>query len=183
MKNFLSSFKYLPLLLLSVMMLFSFGACNFDDCDYEEPATGRTEADILGVWTDGDGRYMMLDSLFHAYNLYLSENNEELLYAEWTYDGYLYEPGYNIVVYTTSNKADVFQVTELTDSELVWCPVKEFGVDDILNSDSVGKLLGQIINEAQQGFILDPYLYQYFYKISQEEFEALLESLGIMTPW
>ena len=178
MKNFSWLYKKFPFFLTSLLLLVARSSCRSDD-----PIV-RTEYDIMGVWTNGEGRYMRLGDDTRAYNLYVTEQDGETI-GWWEQDGYFYEPGYNILLYIDNRSIlDVFQIVTLTESEMTICWVKEITVSDIMTGDKeVGQLIGEIIKEAQEGFQLDPALYQYFYRISEEEFLKIVDSLDLYYPW
>ena len=169
--------KILPLALFVAILMPMAVSCNDDP----EP-TSRTPEDILGIWTDNEGRYMVLDSIYEAFNLYVTEENGEIS-ARWMQDAYIYEPGYNLVVYNDVRlHPEVYQVIELTEESLVWCWVEDLR-ENLDSGASIGEILGQVIQEAQDGFQVDPDKYQYFTRVSQNDFDRLLEELGIFTPY
>ena len=178
MKLYASLHRFFPFFILFIIFLGGASACSSD-----EPYV-RTPEDIIGVWTNGDGRYMFLDTNTRAYNLYVTEQDGEII-GEWKQDGYFYEPGYNLVIYIDErNIMDVFQIISMTDSELVWCWVKEIKASDIIDGkEGVGEIIGDIIKEAQEGFKIDPSLYQYFHKISMDEFYDIIDSTDLNYPW
>ena len=158
--------------------IFLAASCSKDD---DEPSY-RHENDIMGVWTNGEDRYMSLDSAFRAYNLYVSTMDGETI-GYWEQDGYFYEPGYDIVIYIDkTSRPQVYQIVELTESSLVWCWVEDI-MDYYESGLSPGEILGQIINDAHEGFTLDPNNYQYFSRVAEEDFLQLVASLDLDTPW
>lgn len=155
-------------------LLLVMAGCKKDD-DVREPA------DILGVWSPGDNYYLEFTSENNSvYNLEIEYQDGESI-GKWTRDVYYYEPGYNLVVYlSSSHTAAVYQIVEFTGNKFTWCWVEDIDAD---TTESIGKIIGEIINQAQEGFKLDPALYQTFQKIPKDKFYELLESLDIEYPW
>lgn len=135
----------------------------------------RMPDDIVGIWSPSDTRYLDFQENYSLFNLEIFSREGER-YGQMTQDGYLYEPGYQIVIYLNGTGADVYQVVKLTSSELTWCWVDEISTENA-DRENIGKILGDIIKKAQEGFKLDPELYQSFRKISQEEYLEVIESL------
>lgn len=169
-------------LLKSFMALFvGFILIGFSGCNNDEPEV-RSEEDILGVWTDNEGYYMQVQPDNRAYSLYITEQDGETI-GRWDEDGFFYEPGYNLVIsMDSSSRPQVYQVLELNDSSLVWC-----WVDDLASKYqegmSAGEIIGEILQEAQEGYEINPEFIRTFTKISDEEFYSMLESLNIFYPW
>ena len=142
----------------------------------------RTPEDIMGVWSKESDRYIEFSTNNEAHKLLIYDQNSEKI-GDWYIDAYFYEPGYNLVIYINENNvATVYQVIALTDSKLTWCPVDELPPDSI-NKDNIGNVIGGIINKAQEGYHLNPELYESYSKIPYYDFLELLESLDIMYPW
>lgn len=179
----MKSGKYYNKLVLRVsmflMIMLTFAACS----DEKEPDDIiRSEQDILGYWEGADDRYIYFKDNNQAYNLYVS-TQEGLVIGDWYDDGFFYEPGYNLIIYIDQTlHPTVYQVIELTEETLVWCWVKDIR-EEYDSSASIGQVLGDIIKEAQQGFTLDPALYQTFKRLSKDQFLDILESLNLTYPW
>lgn len=174
MRTSFSKVLILSFLLIVSQFLFS---CHHDDNDMRFPD------DIVGIWTPDNSQYLEFTDNYTIHHLLIEEEDDEII-GIWTEDAYLYEPGYNLVIYLSSDQtAIVYEVTQLTSTKLTWCWVKEINLGSVDNAESVGNILGDIIKEAQEGFKLDPQNFQTFQKISQSQFDSLLESLDIENPW
>lgn len=165
------------LLIVSAIFGIFVSACSNDD----EPV--RMPDDIKGYWRSANGDYIMeLGDENISMPLYIEHQNGEV-FGKWGYEEvYYYEPGYNLVIYLTEqHQANVYQVVELTSSNLTWCWVDE--IKDA-NEDNIGQIIGDIINKAQAGYKLDPSLYQYFNRLSEDQYMDFLNSLDyILYPW
>lgn len=162
--------KFLCLLAFSIGL----GACSKDNEDL------RTTENILGVWSPNENLYMEFGDNHTIHNLRIFYQDNERI-GEWNDEVYYYEPGYNLVIYLTyDHKAYVYQIISLTDESLTWCWVKEISVG---NANQMGLIIGEIIKEAQEGFKLDPGLYETFRRVPEDEFLNILENLNIMYPW
>ncbi|MCH5225564.1 MAG: hypothetical protein J1D77_06165 [Muribaculaceae bacterium] len=147
-------------------------------CSKEEDM--RMPDDILGVWTPSADTYLEFSTNNSVYRLQIEEEGGES-FGQFYRDVYYYEPGYNLVVYlSSSHTAAVYKIVELSESYFTWCWVEDI---EATSADSIGQVIGQIINQAQEGFKLDPALYQTFRKISQEQYFSILENLNIDYPW
>ena len=164
-------FKYILPFFVAIPLMF---ACSSDD-------DVRLPENILGVWSPyNDTLYLEFCEQNEIHRLNIEFQDDESI-GIWTKDVYYYEPGYNLVVYLSGEKAaDVFQIVKLTDSELEWCWVDKV---EVTSAQSVGKILGDIIKKAQEGYKLDPALYQSFRRIPENQFFSILESLNIFYPW
>ena len=163
-------------LLFAIIFSFMATGCNKDDDDLRKPA------DILGVWSPDSSRYLKFNDDNTVHILTISDVENETI-GSWTENVYLYEPGYNLVIYLDfPNEVTVYQVVTLTESKMVWCPVKTLR-EEYENGESIGNIIGQIINEAQAGFKLDPELFISYYKVTEEKFLNVLEELDITYPW
>ena len=165
-------------IILSVVLgLISFSlatSCSHSDDDVRIPD------DILGVWTPSDNLYLEFAEQNIIRKLTIEFQDDESI-GIWAKDVYYYEPGYNLVIYLTpAYHARVYQVVELTFTQMTWCWVYDI---DVTGAESISKLLGDIINKAQEGFRLDPALYQYFSYVPEDTFLSILEELDIMYPW
>ena len=171
------NYKFTSLLLLFLSVAFS---GLFISCDSEDEPI-RSENDILGVWTQGDDRYISFEEGNRAPNLYVKEQ-EGMTIGVWEQDGYFYEPGYQLLIYIDkSSNPGVYKVVELTETRLVTCWVENL-MDKYNDGESIGQIIGDIINNAQQGYELDPANYAYYEKVPENEFYELLESILVM-PW
>lgn len=160
---------------ISVLFLISLvSACS----DNNSPM--RIPSDIYGVWSPDNETYFEYceENIVHKLQIEFQDNES---IGEWTKDVYYYEPGYNLVIYLAGeNKADVYQIVEMTEQKMTWCWVDEVVA---VNTESVGHIIGDIIKQAQEGYKLNPALYKTFVKIPQEKFFSILESLDIEYPW
>ena len=138
--------------------------------------------DIIGIWSPSDSHYLEFGKDYTVHNLEIEYQDGESI-GLWRTDAYLYEPGYHIVIYMTGTQADVYQIVALDPNQMTWCWVEKIEIDDTANKETIGHLIGDIIKKAQEGFDLNPELYQSFRKISQDEFFSILEKLDIMYPW
>lgn len=151
-----------------------FTSCSKD----EEPV--RQPADIIGIWQNSKTFFLDFQQDNTVRNFHV-EFQDGLSIGDWTRDAYFYEPGYNLVIYLTSDhQANVYEVVSLTQEELVWCPVDTIDREGV---ESVGEIIGDIINKAQEGFKLDPELYQSFKRITLLNFLEILEGLDEIYPW
>ncbi|MDE6443238.1 MAG: hypothetical protein K2K64_02285 [Muribaculaceae bacterium] len=157
-------------------------------CSSDEPAP-RDEDDILGVWTDGEGRYLYFISGTDVFDLRLDDADGEKNYTLMQ-DSYFYEPGYNFVILMDFMKGleegnfestdwedlvspEVFQVTTLDKKQLTWCWVDNL-TDDKYKGMSKKEIIGRVIMEADKGFTLLPQNYQTFTSVSHDEFQQIL---------
>lgn len=149
------------------------GSCTKDD-------SVRLPEDIIGIWSPSDTTYLEFSEENTVYHLEIRYQDSESI-GEWTRDVYYYEPGYNLVVYLSSeHDAAVYQIVELTQNSFTWCWVKDI---DAESTESITQIIGQIINEAQEGFKLDPALFRTFHKIPRDQFYKILENLDINYPF
>lgn len=174
MRHFVKNFPFFALFIATIIGL---SACNKNNGD--EP---RRPEDITGIWSPSDSVYLEFGEDYSLHHLDIEYQDGESI-GIWTNDAYIYEPGYHIVILLKGVQVEVYQVVDLTDERLTWCWVKEIVIDETVNKETIGKLLGNIIKEAQEGFKLDPELYESFKKISEDDFFSILEDLDIMYPW
>lgn len=163
-------FKLLP---------FYFIFCLLAACSSDEDV--RTPEDITGIWSPDDTEYYEFTSEYRLQKLnieFLEGGNVGL----WTDYAYLYEPGYNFVMYLEGTMVTVYQIVELTHTRMIWCPVKQVQITEVENPKEVGWLVGDIIKEAQKGFHLDSGLYETFNRVSKDAFYSMLDNLGIPYP-
>ena len=159
----------------SLVVSLSLSACSNDDSHM------RTSADILGVWSPGSGEYREFLNNQTVRNLTV-ETQDDLTIGTWEEEVYYYEPGYEIVLYITAHQeGEVYKVIDLTDKKLVWCPVDKIEVID--RDESIGHIIGNIINKAQEGYPTNPELYETFAKISENDFLSILSGLDLIYPW
>ena len=163
--------------ILPMFFLLLTGCGDHDD----EPV--RSEDDILGVWmTPSQQQYIDVDPQNRAYHLFVTEQGGEYI-GRWSLDGFFYEPGYNLVISMSEDlEATVYKVIELTDKELVWCPV-DYLNQEFTDGKNIGEIILHVLEQAQEGYDTDPELYQYFIKITEDEFFHTLEQLNIIFPW
>ena len=156
-----------------VMMVIVLG-CLFASCSKEEEV--RTPDAILGIWSPSENLYMTFTDNYTVLNLEVTEEDGYKIGLTST-DAYFYEPGYQIVIYMMGTHATVFQIVKLTQSELVWCPVDEITFDQAQEADEIGQLIGDIIKKAQEGYDLDPELYESLRSVSESEYRQMEDSL------
>ena len=154
--------------------------CGSGSCSKEEEV--RMPDNILGVWQLTPDYYFQFRDDNVSKEFLIDHQDGESI-GKWSWDNvFYYEPGYNIVIYITSeHEANVYQVTELTQDKLTWCWVDEINAKD---TNGVGSIIGEIINKAQEGFELNPELYETFTRIPEDEFLDILDNLDyILNPW
>lgn len=149
---------------------------SFQACDKEDHV--RQPADILGIWQETGTHFIEMKEDNVARELDIVYQDGESI-GEWSaVNVYYYEPGYNLVIYLTDeHEANVYQITELTSQRMVWCWVDEIKAED---TESIGSIIGDIINKAQDGYKLNPELYQSFTRISEDQFLSILDGLDII---
>lgn len=169
--------RYLfPITFILSLLSVSLSSCSKDDKD--EPM--RYPDYIEGVWSPDGSVYLEFSADNVVRNLKI-ETRDGLSIGSWTKDVYFYEPGYNLVIYLTSeHQADVYQIVEAEDIRFVWCWVESIERGE---AESAGKLIGDIINKAQEGFTLNPELYETYFRISMTRFLSVVESLDLLEPW
>ena len=168
-----SFIKIIPSLFFAILLSWGLCSCSSDD-------EVRQPSDILGVWSPSDNLYLEFcdQNIIHKLDIEY-QNNESI--GEWTKDVYYYEPGYNLVIYLTGEPyANVYEIVELNEKKMTWCKVDEVMVE---NSENIAHIIGEIINKAQEGYRLNPELYQSFRYIPQDQFFDILENLDIYYPW
>lgn len=169
--------KYLayPILLLTCILGL---VCNVSCSKDDEPV--KSPEDIIGIWTPDNTNYFKFGDDNTARHLEIMYQDNESI-GVWTTDVYFYEPGYDLVVYLTSDhEADVYQLVSIDANHFTWCWVYEI---EATSFSSVSQIIGEILNKAQEGFHLDPALYQTFAKVSESEFLDILSSLSLELPW
>lgn len=167
-------FPNIFIILLCSVVLFLCPGCSDNDTDVRMPD------DILGIWSPGENQYFEYceENIVHKLDIEYQDNESIGL---WTRDVYYYEPGYHLVIYLSGEAyADVYQIVSLTPEEMTWCWVDKVEATD---TESVGKIIGEIIKKAQEGYKLNPALYENFRKISEDRFFEILENLDIFYPW
>lgn len=166
--------RYLIIGLVTLFMSLGFYSCKSDDEEVRKPA------DIEGVWSPKDNVYLNFCPDNTVHRLVVEYQDGESI-GVWSRDVYFYEPGYNLVIYISAeSEADVYEIVELTPSRLVWCWVDEM---EVHTDSSIGEVVGEIIKKAQEGFTLNPELYETFDKISENQYLSILESLDLQDPW
>ena len=159
-----------------ILLLSLAGACSDKDDDVRMPE------DILGVWSPDDSLYLEFSTNNEVHKLSVFEQDGESI-GQWDMEVYFYEPGYNLVIYINNeNEATVYQIISMDNNEMTWCWVEDIPQEKV-EEEGIGKILGEIINQAQEGFKLDPELYQSYKKIPENEFFDILEKLDIFYPW
>lgn len=164
--------RYIPFFLLAFLFLFS--------CSDEEKV--RMPDDILGVWTPGDNLYVVFKDDNTVSKLQV-EYQDDVSIGRWAEeDVYYYEPGYNLVIYVSSDmQANVYKIVKWTPEAFTWGWVDDI---DISNQHDIGHIIGNIINKAQEGYFPEPDSFVTYNKVSEDQYYALLESLDIIyNPW
>ena len=152
-------------------------SCSHDD-------VMRTPEDIMGIWVpeNQENLYIEFSDNNEVHYLKIDYKDSEAI-GLWDLDVYYYEPGYNLVIYINhENEAMVYKIINLDSKQFTWCKVKDIDPETI-NRENIGQLIGQILNEAQEGFATNPELYETFRKISETEYMDMLERLDIFYPW
>ena len=144
-------------------------------CSHDEEV--RMPGNIVGIWSPDKNNYLTFKEDYTVFNLEIISQDDETI-GLTTEDAYLYEPGYNLVIYLSGTQADVYQILNLSNSEFTWCWVDEVTAEDAENYDKIGKLIGDIIKKAQEGFTLNPELYETFHSVSEQQYLQVLESLN-----
>ena len=143
-----------------------------------EKETIRMPQDILGVWCPTENYYLEFSEDNEVHNLSVEFQDGKSI-GNWTTEVYYYEPGYNLVIYLTAlHEAIVYEIVTLTDSEMTWCPVDSIDIEKA-NSNNIGMIIGDIIKKAQEGYELNPELYQNFTKIPEDVFLNIVDSLDL----
>lgn len=173
-KSILRFFKFLfPALAFFVMVPLS--SCS-DNEDVRMPD------DILGVWQQDADSFLQFNDDQIARRFHIDYQNG-ISIGKWNWDDvFYYDPGYNLIIYLSSDhEADVYQVVELTKSRLVFCWVDDI---EVQSTSDIGNALGEVIKNAQEGYELNPELYQSFTRVSEDQFLSILDSLDlILDPW
>ena len=171
-------------LIFSILAVTLFVGCTKD----EEPM--RTPQDIVGIWNLDEDLYLQFVEEYVVYPLRIEYRDGEKV-GQWEKGpAYFYEPGYNLVIFVEGKyaeegiqvNAEVYEIIELTESKLVWCPVDKFVAQG--GSSAIAHTIGDVIKKAQEGYELHPELYQTLYKISQTDFNEFRYTLSaIYYPW
>ena len=166
------------LLIIALLPLLSF----FQSCSDSDDEPMRFETDILGVWTDSADHYIMVRPDYRAYELTVGEK-EGYPIGFWNLDGFFYEPGYELVVIIRNDsQADVYKVVSLTNDQLVICWVESV-IDKHNAGMSAGEIIADILKNAQEGYKLNPTLFEYYKRISTDRFFEILDELQLIFPW
>lgn len=166
--------------LIPIFVIFFLSIGLFSCSDSNEDV--RMPEDLVGVWSPSDTLYYEMGKDYSVHKLNI-EYQDDMSIGLWTIDAYVYEPGYHIVVYLGGVVATVYQIIELSETQLTWCPVEKIDVENAGGTENIGKILGDIIKQAQEGFKTDPELYETLRKIPEDEFLDLIEKLDIDYPW
>lgn len=147
-------------------------------CSKEEEM--RTPDDILGTWSKNSTSFLQfrLDNIVAPFNIIYQDGQS---IGKWSYnDVYYYEPGYQLVIYLNElHQAEIYEIVELSSSRLTWCWVDELDAEEV-NRDNIGHIIGEIITKAQEGYKLNPELYETFNRVSESEFLSIEESLDVV---
>lgn len=177
MKRFRDNFtSFCAIAMIALFAGFS-NSCSNDDMM-------RTPDDIMGIWMseDQENVYLEFSDNNEVHYLKLDYDDNETI-GLWELDVYIYEPGYNLVIYINhNNEAMVYKIISLDSRYLTWCKVKDIDPETV-SRENIGQLIGQILNEAQEGFTTYPELYQTFKRIPENEYLEMLERLDIFYPW
>lgn len=161
--------------LIAVVFCF-FASCGRDDVEM------RTPEDIVGVWSPSSTEYLEFSADNTIHNLQIEYQDGESI-GLWNSEVYFYEPGYQLVVYIDHKmNASIYKIVNMSKNAMTWCWVKDIRAE-YESGVSIGEILGSIIKEAQEGFKLNPELYQYFVRVPVNDFYSMLERLDIMYPW
>lgn len=157
--------------------LFTIVAIPLCSCSDNDPEV-RTEFDLVGVWTDTPDHYLYIQSDTRIYSLFIETlEGEEIGVLEP--DGYIYEPGYNFIVYMgRKGEPDVYQLMSISESEMVWCWADNL-MDEKYDGMSKSEILGALLKEADKGFTLDPSRTITYRRVQDSQFQALLEKFGL----
>lgn len=173
MTNIYSNIKKLSLLYVAVVMLSLLCGCS----DSEDPKP-RTDTDLVGVWSDADNHYLYIQTDTEIHSLYL-ENYDGQEVGMIEPDGYIYEPGYNFVVYMgRDGEPTIYQLEKLTEDEMVWVWADNI-LDDKYDGLSRSEILGKVLTAADKGFTLDYSRTKTFRRIPEAEFLQLLAKYGL----
>ena len=168
--------KKLSLAFLIPSLIFILNSCS----NHEEPM--RVPEDIMGVWQMSSDSYLEFADNNEVHKLVIRTQDDETI-GQWWKDVYFYEPGYNLVIYLNAeNEAKVYQIVSFSEKSFTWCWVDDIHQETV-DKEGIGNVIGQIINKAQDGYKLNPELYETLQKIPFDQFLNLLESLDIMYPW
>ena len=165
-----------------VFILFSFmvmASCSKDEEVMRKPG------DLVGVWQKDKDTYLQFyeDNIVRTLDIEYQDGES---IGNWSQNEvYYYEPGYNLVVYLTAqHEGEVYQIIQQTSSTMVWCWVDKIDVKEAVEegdiSSILGKIIGDIINKAQEGYPLNPELYQSFTKIPEDQFLMFLDTLDVI---
>lgn len=172
MKNLFKRKLSAAMVALVALMMLPLYSCSDNDPDV------RTESDLVGTWTDSDNHYLYIQSDTRIYSLFI-ENYEGEEYGVLEPDGYLYEPGYNFIVYMgREGEPNVYQLIKLTENEMVWCWADNL-LDDKYKDMSKSEILGALLKEADKGFTLDHSRMITYRRIPDSEFQSLLHKYGL----
>lgn len=171
----MKGFRKIILSVVLGLISFSFAtSCSHSDDDVRIPD------DILGVWTPSDNLYLEFAEQNIIRKLTIEFQDDESI-GIWAKDVYYYEPGYNLVIYLSGEtKADVYQILNMSENSMTWCWVDEV---EARGQEEIGKVIGDIIKKAQEGYKLNPALYQSFRRIPKDQYLDILEKLDIIYPW
>ncbi|MDE6298898.1 MAG: hypothetical protein K2M10_04550 [Muribaculaceae bacterium] len=177
-------------------LLFILTAIGISSCSSDDDPAPRNADDILGVWTDGNGRYLDFLSETNLYDLRLTGTPASDPSYTLMHDSYFYEPGYNFVILLDFMKGmenedaagstnwedlvspDVFEVTTLDASTLRWCWVDNL-TDEKYKGMTKKQIIGRVIQEADKGFTLLPQNYQTWTRVAPEDFNQIIEDYEI----
>ncbi len=164
--------KFLHLLLVVFAMSISV-ACS-EDNDNEV----RTESDLVGVWTDTTNHYLYIESDTKIYSLYIEEYEGETV-GILEPDGYIYEPGYNFIIYMNrEGEPNVYELISLSKTKMEWCWVDNL-LSDKYSDMSKTEILGALLTEADKGFTLDFSKTVTYTRVADSTFKELLDKYGL----
>lgn len=162
-----------------MLVSLSVSSCSDGDPDV------RTENDLVGVWTDTPGHYIFIQNDTRIFSLYVEtyeEDGETEEMGVLEQDGYIYEPAYNFIVYMNrESQPNIYQLMSLTDDRMIWCWVDNLR-DKKYENLSKTEILGAVLKEADKGFHTDPKDYITFSRVSDAEFQSILDKYEVEIP-
>ncbi|MDE6096617.1 MAG: hypothetical protein K2G52_10555 [Muribaculaceae bacterium] len=170
-----STFKRIICPVLTIIMTAL--SISLSSCSDNDPEV-RTESDLVGVWSDSTNHYLYIQSDTRIYSLFIEEYDGETV-GVLEPDGYIYEPGYNFIVYMgREGEPNVYQLMSVSETEMVWCWADNL-LDEKYDGMSKSEILGALLKEADKGFTLDPSRTITYRRVPDSEFQSLLDKYGL----